>query len=402
MKRALSPQGLVLLFMLTYMVSYITRINFGAIVQEIVIATGFSKAQLSMALTGSFITYGAGQLLSGVCGDRFQPKVLIGLGLLLTTTTNLLIPFCGAVGWMVAVWCVNGFAQAFMWPPLVRLMISLLPAEEYAHATMVVAWGGSIGTILIYLISPLLITWADWRSVFWCAALSSLCMAWIWWRLCPKITETEASPPVKTAENRSGRLLSPLLIGILLAIVLQGALRDGITTWMPTYIAETYQLGSGISILSGVLLPLFSILCHRLTNSLYHRLREDPLLCSSILFAAGIITTLALLLCTGRSAAGSALCAALLTGCMHGINLILVCIVPHFFRGQGHISAISGLLNAFTYVGSALSTYGIAWVSENSGWIATIGLWAVIAGLGLVICLVCLPAWRRKFPKKTG
>ena len=46
------------LFMLTYMISYITRINYGAVISEMERATAFSKSLLSMAVTGSFITYG--------------------------------------------------------------------------------------------------------------------------------------------------------------------------------------------------------------------------------------------------------------------------------------------------------------------------------------------------------
>ena len=46
-----SAATVTLLFAVTYMISYITRINFGAIISEMVSATGFTKAQLSMALT---------------------------------------------------------------------------------------------------------------------------------------------------------------------------------------------------------------------------------------------------------------------------------------------------------------------------------------------------------------
>ena len=66
-----------------YFISYITRINYGAIVAEMVADTGLSKSALSMALTGSFITYGAGQVISGIFGDRYQPKTLVALGLVL-------------------------------------------------------------------------------------------------------------------------------------------------------------------------------------------------------------------------------------------------------------------------------------------------------------------------------
>ena len=76
------------------MVSYITRINYGAVISEMVDQTGLSRAVLSMALTGSFITYGTGQIISGICGDKFSPKKLVFYGLSLSIGMNLLIPFC--------------------------------------------------------------------------------------------------------------------------------------------------------------------------------------------------------------------------------------------------------------------------------------------------------------------
>ena len=93
----------ILLLAAAYFVSYLTRINFGAVIYEMVQDTGFAKAELSAAVTGAFITYGAGQFLSGWLGDRMQPKLLMLGGLLLSTSMNLLIPFCPTPAAMTAV-----------------------------------------------------------------------------------------------------------------------------------------------------------------------------------------------------------------------------------------------------------------------------------------------------------
>ena len=42
------------------------------------------------------------------------------------------------------------------------------------------------------------------------------------------------------------------------------------------------------------------------------------------------------------------------------------------------ISLISGLLNACTYVGSAISTYGIGYFAEHIGWNSTVLLWVLL------------------------
>ncbi|MBP3705031.1 MAG: hypothetical protein J6I98_05815 [Clostridia bacterium] len=110
----------------------------------------------------------------------------------------------------------------------------------------------------------------------------------------------------------------------------------------------------------------------------------------------GTLAALALMLVTGRSAAGSIACTALLTGCMHGVNLILICMLPHYFKKTGRVSFISGTLNACTYIGSAASTYLIPLLLGDGSWNTTVLLWAAAAALGTVICALCVPAWKKR------
>ena len=223
---------LMLLFMATYLVSYLTRVNYAAVVTEIADAEGMLRSVASLALTGSAVTYGVGQLLSGWLGDSIQPRTLVFGGLLTTILTNLLIPLCGTAYQMAAVWCVNGLAQAFMWPPLVRLMSTLFSAADYKRACVVVSWGSSLGTILVYLASPLCIRLAGWRSVFLVSAAAASVMAAVWLCKCPRIAPAGAEKPAAAPAARAFPW-SPMLAAILFCIVLQGSLRDGVTDGCP-------------------------------------------------------------------------------------------------------------------------------------------------------------------------
>lgn len=385
-----------LLFMFTYMVSYLTRINYGAVIVEMSDNMGIAASLLSLAVTGSFITYGVGQLISGYLGDRIQPKKMVAIGLVTTVTINILVPLCGNSWLMTALWCVNGFAQSFMWPPIVRLMTSLFQTEDYKKASVVVSWGSSFGTIFVYLTSPLWIMISGWRLVFWVSAALGLIMLVLWNCFCPNIQEEPKEKAEKTQGGMSF-LRSPLIWGIMIAIVLQGALRDGVTTWMPSYISDTFQYSNAASILTGVLLPLFAILSFQVTLKIYNKKPNAPLLCSGYIFLAGAVAALLLLLFSGKQAIICILCMALLTACMHGVNLILICMLPVFFKDSGNVSTVSGTLNACTYVGSAISTYGIAKIEEIAGWNTTISVWMVIALAGMTFCFVCIPSWKKRF-----
>ena len=393
---------MVALCVLVYFTSYISRINFGAVILEMVKADGFLKSEVSLALTASFITYGVGQLISGYLGDRVNPKLLILSGFIVTAFMNFLIPFCPTAGFMIVIWGINGFAQAMMWPPLVKIMTTMFTNEVYRKATVKVSWGSSFGTIAVYLFSPICIVYSGWRSVFWVSAATCIVVATIWMIGCSKIEKavqphTEDKADVETKIETSKRELLPtkalaFLPGVFVAIILQGALRDGITTWMPTYIAETYHLDSYISILTGVLLPIFSIICFQMTLWLVNTKIKNELTCAGSIFLAGIVASALLLVFSSKSAAVSIFLSALLTGSMHGVNLILICMLLPYFKNT---STVSGIVNSFTYIGSAISTYGIALISENFGWTVTISVWCGLAVLGTISCLAHSRKWKK-------
>lgn len=397
MRKIDKASKLALLLGLTYMVSYITRISYGTVISEIEKSTHISKSLLAYGLTGSFITYGTGQIVSGILGDRFSPKRLIMVGLALTTVMNILIPFFVSPVALCVIMCINGFAQSMMWPPMVKIMSAQLTEEEYKSAVVTVSWGSSVGTIASYLFSPLIITGFGWRAVFILCAVCGFLMMLVWTHFA---VDSEIRENAHTkAEGERGRFFSPLIVGIMLAIIFQGMLRDGVTTWMPSYIAETYNISNVIAILSGVVLPVFGIICFKAAAVLYKKLFTNPLACAAAIFACGTGLALLLLLITGKSIGLSVLLCALLTGCMHGVNIILICMIPPFYKKYGNVATVSGVLNSCTYIGSAISSYAIAVLCGKAGWHTTLVVWLLTALLGTVMCAVNIIPWKKTFEK---
>lgn len=390
--------GLITLLASTYMVSYITRINFGAVASEICYSTGMAKSLLSTALTGSFIAYGAGQIFCGILGDLVSPKKMIAAGLCITIVMNLLIPLCEVPWQMVIVWSINGLAQACMWPPMVRMMTQKFTAQDYQTAATRISWGGSFGTISVYLVSPVIIALVGWKGVFVTSAISGAIMLLVWGRKAP-----DGGTPRKkeaTTEERTAAKgwFSPMVLCVMIAIMLQGMLRDGVTTWMPAFITENFNAGSELAIMTSVVLPIFSIISFQATKMLYQKIVKNPLACACLLFGSGAIAALLLSIFNSQSVVVSVILSAVLTGCMHGVNLLLICMVPQYFEKWGNVATLSGVLNACTYVGSALFTYGVAALSEQMGWQATIISWLLIATLGCAICAVSILPWKKRFP----
>lgn len=392
---------LILLCSVIYCISYITRINFKAVLLPIMTDTGYAKSQLSIALAGLFVAYGAGQLISGYFGDRVQPKYLIALGLITTTAMNLLIPFCANNILMTVVWTVNGLAQAFMWPPLVKLMSDQMNMEDYTRGTVGVNWGGSIGTILVYLGAAALVAWIAWESVFYASALCAVIGLIVWWFLCPTIDMKPAVKDAAAAPAPKKPLI--LMICLLGAIVMMGILRDGVDTFMPVYIDEQYHLGDAISILAGVAMPVFALISQQIAGILFNKVFKDAFRSAFFIFIVGALAATALFFVNrfNGNVILSIFLLALLTGCMHGVNMNLICILPPILAGNGKVSSVSGLLNSFTYVGSAISMYVIPMIAENADWSTTIFMWIGFAVVGTVLNLLCLPIWKTYKAKQT-
>ena len=173
---------LIALCAVCYFVSYISRINYGAVILEIERSEDISKVAASMAVTGSFITYGFGQLISGWMGDRMKPERLIFAGLLISALMNALVPSFPRPSLILIFWCINGFAQALMWPPMVKILSAFLDEEGYKKGCVRVTWGSSAGTIAVYLMAPVCIMWKGWKSLFFLCAGIALIFAFLWMR----------------------------------------------------------------------------------------------------------------------------------------------------------------------------------------------------------------------------
>ncbi|MBR6571615.1 MAG: MFS transporter [Clostridia bacterium] len=388
---------LIWLCSIAYFVSYVCRINLAATLVEVVDSGFASTRTAALALTLSSLTYGAGQILSGWLGDRFKPQHMLVCGFAITGAVNLCVALLPTGALLPPLWAVNGFAQSLMWPPLVVIMSGCLNEADYQKAVVRVSWGSSFGTIAVYLLAPLLLPLFGLRSVFVLGSAAALVMLAVWtWQF----RRTYAAfMPVRNADQKSAstktlpRIACILIPLIMIAIMLQGSLRDGVSNWMPTYMSETFGLSSSLSILTGVILPLFSILSFQVTSVIHQRWLRNDMLCAAVIFGTGCLSALVLYLTNASSIILSVMCLALLVGSMHGVNLVLICFTPRQFARFGRTGLISGVLNSATYAGSALSGYGMALFSESFGWHATIGLWVIIALCGLLLCSLLRGRW---------
>ena len=402
-KGIINPSAFIWLCAIVYFTSYLTRNSYNAVISEVTTALGTTADATGIIGTCAFLTYGLGQIICGVIGDKISPRRIILSGIAATTVCNIVMPLLnGNLPLMTALWGINGFAQAMFWPPLVRLMADHLTKYDYNRAVVSVTTASSIGNILLYLVSPLCISLYGWKLVFFLTGAVGAIMIFVWHLGTknlpqkPNQPQAQGSEAVNATEKASVKTIvaSSGMILILFAIILQGMLRDGLATWMPSLISDTFGISNAVSILTAVLLPVFAIIGIKLASAFQSKVKNE-LLCAAILYAVGFAFSLLMLPLLSISLFASVILISLITAAMHGVNLLLISRVPLYYAKYGKISTVSGLLNAFTYIGSAASTYGFALFSEKYGWYFTVGSWAVITLVGALVCFVNVRKWKR-------
>ena len=391
------------LLSLVYFASYIMRINFTVLIVKVCSELGREKGELAAIVTALTVAYGVGQIICGVLGDKIKPRIMITCGIVLAAICNISFFFTSNVLLMTVIWGINGFAHAMFWPPIVRLMSLNLTEAEYSFASVRVTWGSSIATILLYLSCPVLLLFMSWRVIMLLCAAVGLAIMVVWLVFAPKLFEGKNAnldtPPTKTSkasEKTTRRAPSyvflPLAL-IMLGIVMQGALRDGVTTWMPSYLHEVFALPEEFSIFITVILAIFSMISFTVFDFINRRFFKDEVFSAAFIFLlAAVFGVLLYLSNIFGIAVFSILFMSLLVACMHGTNLMLIAIAPKRFKNTGKVATYSGIMNACTYVGAAVSIYVFSALKD---WGSTIIIWAIIALVACLICFTAIGRWKK-------
>jgi len=395
MKR-LNAKALAALGFLVYFSSYVTRYNYKTIIEEFVKAEGVLHSAASLPVTFSFLSYGIGQLISGYIGDKVSPHKLILAGLLSSSVINVLMASNLGITVMCILWTLNGLAQSFIWPPLIKILSGSMTRDDYNKAIVIVNAAGSVGTVFIHLIAPVLFRISGWKTVFLFSAIIGV-ISVVLFSFFTRNAEIQTVPKEAADSEESKKPLGPVIIAsglvfICAAILFMGILRDGIDGWTPTYLSAEHGLSTDSSIFVSVLVPLFSILSFKITSEINRRFIKNELALAMLLFVISAVSTALTTVIPFMPAALFLL--SLATGCMHGVNLMLVCQIPGRFARYGKASLVSGSMNFFTYVGSAISMWGLAKLTENSGWGFTFIICSAIAVAGLLMCLIAFGKWK--------
>lgn len=392
---------------ITYFTSYIGRLNYSACMIQIGQSEGYSTSQLGTIVTALFISYGIGQLISGILGDHFSSRRLVTLGMIGCGICNLFVYFSTSYELITLSWFCNGFALSLIWSPMLKLFTQYMPKDYLSQCCFNIQTSVALGTFFTYLVCSFMIIWFDWQVIFLVSALLLVVVAIVWEIFVTRMEGSLAPNSTSEESHNNSPALDPstlsakkLFIGsglciILIAIIIMGFLKDGIMTWIPQYIIDTFELDTYFSIFLSAFLPLINLSGIYLGKYLYIKTKFDDLKTTAIFYVISILSLSALVLLGSYHVLISVLLFAIVTSCMLGINTILISILPTYFSKYNKVSTIAGLTNSMTYLGSAICGYGLGTLAEKVGWSITVVVLVFICIIGVLACLLAKPLWCR-------
>lgn len=402
---------LFLLCWIAYFSTYICRLNFSAVMPDLINDGAFTQSQTASVSSAFFISYGAGQLFSGVLCDKVSSRFLVFAGVLASGLSNIFIYiFSNSYTAVILLWALNGIAQALVWAPILKLAGDYFSEGEKLKFGVDISTTVPLGTLASYGVSLVTLLLAPWKYVFLISGIIVIAVAAYWYAGTHSLKKMPKSKavPVKEAGKKAvsfGKLGKLIIISgtaaLMIPIAIQGTLKDSVTQWIPTYLKNQYGMGTSLSLLLTMVLPVVNVTGAYLAKEVNKKLKNE-LATSAAFFGIAAAFLIVLMTVGTKSALLSLICMAGITNSMFAINVMLITMVPLHYSDYGRTGTIGGLLNAVAYIGCGLLNIGAGKILEiGGGWRVLFIMWLALAAAAALITILCVKPWK-KFIKNSS
>jgi MFS transporter, OPA family, sugar phosphate sensor protein UhpC len=146
-----------------YAFYYFSRKSFTFAMPALSQSLGFDKAELGMLGSVLSISYGVSKFLSGILGDKSNPRYFMAIGLILTGMFNLFFGMSSTLLFFAIFWGLNGWFQGWGWPGCAKLL-----THWYSHSERGTWWSlwntsHNLGGAAIPIIAALCVEYLGWR-----------------------------------------------------------------------------------------------------------------------------------------------------------------------------------------------------------------------------------------------
>jgi phosphoglycerate transporter family protein len=387
-----------------YALFYCVRKNLSMAAKAITDEFQFSNTQWGVVLSVSTIVYALSKFLSGVVGDRANPRYLLSIGLLLSAVVNLVFGLGASLAFFIVFWALNNLFQGTGVPPCVRLLTSWYSPTEIGRAWGI--WNAShqIGGAVIAVWAAWLVSHYGWRSAFWVPGIVGVVGAiWLHNRLTDS-PESKGLPAVETYREGTAAgtvadttapfwgvfrryiLSNPWVWIVSIANFFVYVVRIGILDWAPKYLQEAKGFNlkeAGYSLSGFEVAGIFGAYASGWLSDRVFRGRRGPV---SVAFMLFLIVFVVALFFVPRGSLGTMSAVFIAIGFFVYGPQMLIAVAAADFATKAAASSAVGLTGLFGYLGATLCGVATGLIADHLGWDGVLWFYglAAVAGAALL------------------
>lgn len=397
---------LIFLCWLLYSTSYLGKVNYSANIVQIQEFYGVTKDMAGLAPTFLFFAYGVGQIVNGLLCRNYNIKWMIFGSMMISGIINLIIGFTSNFAIVKWLWLINGIALSVLWPTLIRLIAESLPKKDLAKSSAVIGTTVATGTLVIYGLSALYAAFDAFKLAFYTAGIVMPIVAFIWLVLFKEarrraVAAKELEEGNEQAVKEEKKTLAPVaqkshekkLLYITIFVLCFFAIgvnliKDGLTTWTPSILKESFGVNDSISILLTLLLPIVAVFGNFFALMLHKKIPDYVSHSALMFFVSSGLICLIVGCFSWNQVVVVLICLAVVNLLISSVNSLVTNIFPTFMRGKVNSGLFAGIINGFCYLGSTISSYGLGLIAEYFGNWSSV-FWTLF-GFAVVVCFIWL------------
>jgi len=182
------------LLILAGIVNYMDRSTLAIANHSISQELGLSASQMGLLLSSFSLAYAFSQLPVGALLDRFGARAMLGLGMMVWSTAQVLVGFVGSLQQFLSVRVLLGIGEAPQFPAGAKVVSEWFAARERGGPTGLFNAASSIGPALAPPILTVLMLSFGWRTMFVLTGVFGMAVAVGWYIFYRNRNEVELTP----------------------------------------------------------------------------------------------------------------------------------------------------------------------------------------------------------------
>ena len=248
----------------------------------------------------------------------------------------------------------------------------------------------------------------DWKFVFLTFGIFVLICSFVWilgtdrvFKILKPVLQSDDIDDENIVSKISVKKLFSVLFScgiffLLISIIIQGALKDSVTQWIPVFLNNNFSVTTNISVFITMFLPIINVTGAYFARTLNKKLKNE-LHTSTVFFFISFVALLILFIFGTKNIILTMICLATAVNCMFAINVMIITMIPLYFSKYGRVSTVSGILNSTAYIGCGVLNYfaGLLLEKTNSNWNSLIIMWLVISAIAVIVTFICAFFWKK-------